>query len=79
MHDRVQRNLKRKYPPFNDSSIDILLYYFTKTTNWQEWMRIREENMLEFMKIVEAEGAALAFPSQQIYLEKLPSDLPKLM
>jgi len=55
---------------FNDSSIDILLYYFTKTTHWQEWMRIREENMLEFMKIVEEEGAAFAFPSQQIYLEK---------
>jgi MscS family membrane protein len=57
---------------FNESSIDILLYYFTKTTNWQEWLRIREENMLEFMKIVEEEGAAFAFPSQQIYVEKLP-------
>jgi len=56
---------------FNTSSIDILLYYFTKTTNWQEWMRIREANMLEFMKIVEAEGAAFALPSQQIYVEKL--------
>ncbi len=57
---------------FNSSSIDILLYYFTKTTNWQEWMAIREANMLEFMKIVEDEGAAFALPSQQIYVEKLP-------
>jgi MscS family membrane protein len=64
---------------FNDSSIDILLYYFTKTTLWLKWIRIREENMLFFMKIIEEEGAAFAFPSQQIYLEKLPSDLPKLM
>jgi MscS family membrane protein len=64
---------------FNDSSIDILLYYFTKTTRWQEWLRIREENMLEFIKIVEEEGAAFAFPSQQIYMEKLPSDFPKLV
>lgn len=64
---------------FNDSSIDILLYYFTKTTRWKEWLRIREENMLEFMKIVEQEGAAFAFPSQQIYLEKLPSDFSKLV
>ncbi len=58
---------------FNTSSIDILLYYFTKTTNWQEWMRIREANMLEFMKIIEEAGASFAFPSQQIYVEKLPS------
>jgi len=64
---------------FNDSSIDILLYYFTKTIKWQKWMQIREENMLEFIKIIEEEGAAFAFPSQQIYLEKLPSDFPKLM
>lgn len=62
---------------FNDSSIDILLYYFTKTTQWREWMRIREDNMLEFMKIIEQEGARFAFPSQQIYLEKLPDNFPK--
>jgi len=61
---------------FNDSSIDILLYYFTKTIQWSEWMQIREENMLEFIKIIEEEGAAFAFPSQQIYVEKLPSDFP---
>jgi len=57
---------------FNDSSIDILLYYFTKTIHWQEWMRIREENMLEFMKIIENEGAHFAFPNKPIYLEKQP-------
>ena len=61
----------------NTHSIDILLYYFTKTTNWEEWMRVREENMLEFMKIIEEEGAAFAFPSQQIYVEKLAGDLPQ--
>jgi MscS family membrane protein len=63
---------------FNDSSIDILLYYFTKTIEWSSWMQIREENMLEFIKIIEDEGAAFAFPSQQIYVEKLPNDFPKI-
>ena len=56
---------------FNDSSIDILLYYFTKTTNWGEWMQIREQNMLEFMRIVEEEGAAFAFPTRSIYMENV--------
>jgi MscS family membrane protein len=64
---------------FNDSSIDILLYYFTKTIKWRPWMKIREENMLEFLKIVEQEGAAFAFPSQQIYLEQMPSDFPNAL
>ena len=28
---------------FNDSSIDIMLYCFTKTTNWGEWLQIKEK------------------------------------
>ncbi len=52
---------------FNENSIDILLDYFTKTTILQEWMRIREENMFEFMRIVEENGANFAFKSQQVY------------
>ena len=60
---------------FGASSIDISLYYFTKTTNWVEWRRIVHENILEFKRIVEGEGAAFAFPSQSIYLESTPSEL----
>ena len=63
---------------FGASSIDISLYYFTKTTNWVEWRSIVHENILEFKRIVEGEGAAFAFPSQSIYLETLPSDLKSM-
>jgi len=59
---------------FNSSSIDILLYYFTRTTKWGEWMQIRELHMLEFMRIVEDAGAGFAFPSHSIYME--PMDRP---
>jgi MscS family membrane protein len=58
---------------FAESSIDISLYYFTKTTNWVEWRRIVHENIIEFKRIVEKEGAAFAFPSQSIYLESTPT------
>ncbi len=64
---------------FGQSSINILLYYFTKTTKWRGWMLIKEENMLEFMKIVEEEGAAFAFNSHSIYIEKLPTEEFKKM
>ncbi len=60
---------------FGASSIDISLYYFTKTTDWVEWRRIVHENILEFKRIVEGEGAAFAFPSQSIYLESTLSEL----
>jgi len=60
---------------FNERSIDILLYYFTKTTNWASWMEVREENMLAFMKIVEQNGSAFAFPTRSLYVESLPENV----
>ena len=60
---------------FGASSIDISLYYFTKTTNWVEWRRVVHENIIEYKRIVEREGAAFAFPSQSIYLESTPWEI----
>lgn len=62
---------------FNDSSIDMMLYCFTETTNWGEWLRIKEELALNIKAIVEDAGAGFAFPSQSIYLEALPDDRPE--
>lgn len=57
---------------FGASSININLYYFTKTTDWEEWRQIQNDHMLTFKKIIEEEGAAFAFPSQSLYLESMP-------
>lgn len=57
---------------FGASSININVYYFTKTTDWVEWRSIVEEHMLAFMKIVEEAGTGFAFPTQSIHLEGLP-------
>jgi len=53
---------------FNDSSIDFLLYAFTKTTNWVEWMDIKERLAMKLKEIVEGAGTSFAFPSRTIYL-----------
>lgn len=57
---------------FNDSSIDLMLYCFTKTTDWGEWLEIKETLALEIKDIVEDAGSSFAFPSQSVYLETLP-------
>lgn len=57
---------------FGPSSIDLNLYYFTKTTNWEEWRQIRSDHIIAFKRIVEEEGTAFAFPSTSLYLEKMP-------
>lgn len=55
---------------FGASSIDFLLYCFTRTTNWGEWLRLKEELALEVKRIVEdGAGTAFAFPSTTIYMD----------
>ncbi len=59
---------------FNSSSIDFLIYCFTKTTNWGEWLKIKEDFAIEIKKIVEQKaGTSFAFPSQSVYLESVPA------
>ncbi len=54
---------------FNDSSIDILLYCFTRTTVWGEWLEIKERLACRIKQIVEDAGSGFAFPSRSLYLE----------
>lgn len=62
---------------FSDSSIDMMLYCFTNTTKWGEWLEIKERLALDIKAIVEGENAGFAFPSQSLYVESLPADRPE--
>ena len=62
---------------FNASSIDIMLYCFTKTTSWTQWMAVKEQLALEIKQIVEDAGTGFAFPSQSLYVETLPFGKPE--
>ncbi len=63
---------------FNDSSIDIMLYCFTRTTNWGEWLKIKENLAYHIMDVVHKAGTGFAFPSQSVYVESLPQDRPEV-
>ena len=64
---------------FNASSIDFLVYCFTKTTNWGEWPEIKEAFAIKIKEIVEEKaGSGFAFPSQSIYIENLPGEAPEV-
>ncbi|MFN4185985.1 MAG: mechanosensitive ion channel family protein [Hyphomonas sp.] len=62
---------------FNASSIDFLIYTFTRTTNWGEWLKVKEEFAYAVMDIIARNGAAFAFPSQTIYMNQ--PDPPEIM
>ena len=50
---------------FADSGIDVFCYFFTKTTNWKEYMRVKEQCILDFMDIIHEEGADFAYPTRK--------------
>ena len=84
IEDYIMGNDEFAHPPevatfvridsFNDSSIDIMLYCFTKTTVWGEWLEIKERLALKIKEIVEHHKSNFAYPSQSIYIENLPDN-----
>lgn len=56
---------------FGASSIDILIYCFTRTTNWLDWLEIKERFLLKIKDIVADAGTDFAYPSQSLYIETM--------
>jgi MscS family membrane protein len=61
-----------RFNKFNDSSLDIFIYFFVDTTELAEYLKIKENINFNIMKILEQEGVSIAFPSSSIYVESLP-------
>lgn len=64
---------------YNDSSLDILMYFFTNTTVWAEHVKIKHDINLAIMGILEEEGVEVAFPSRTIYVSPQSSELFQTM
>ena len=52
-----------------DSSINIMVYCFSVTTDWGEWAKVKDEVIFGVMRIIEANGLEFAFPSMSLYHE----------
>ena len=66
--DQVQSTIR--VTDFNDSSIDVLVNCFTKSTQWHDYCVAREELIMEIMRIVKNNGSDFAYPTRTIHLEK---------
>lgn len=62
---------------FNDSSIDYMIYCFTHTKNWGEWLAIKEELATAIYEIIERAGTGFAFPSRTLYMQQ--QDAPEII
>lgn len=59
-----------KFDEFEDSSLSIFLYYFTRSTSWSEYLQVRQEVNLAIMQLLETLGIEFAFPTRTVYLEQ---------
>lgn len=69
-HEEIDSNqtLIVNFLAFNASSLDIMLYTFTKTTEWVRFHEIKEDVLLKVSDIIESHGAEIAFPTRTLHL-----------
>ncbi len=59
------------FEEFGDSALNILCQYHVKTTDYKEFLGIKQDINLSIMKIVEQNNCEFAFPSRTLYVQNL--------
>ncbi len=55
---------------FAASSLDFFVYTFTKTTNWIEYHKVKQDVLFRINEIIEKHDAEIAFPTSTIHLSE---------
>lgn len=68
-HPRITDRLRRvRFVGFGACSLDLEVFAYVDTTDFGEFVKVREDILLRLMDIVEQAGTGFAFPSQTLYL-----------
>lgn len=59
-----------KFDHFNEMGYSIMVYLFTKTTVWADYLQVKEELNLKIVELLEREGATIALPSRRVYVDQ---------
>jgi MscS family membrane protein len=68
-----EQTLIVNFTQFNASSLDIMVYTFTTTTDWIHFQEIKHRILLKIYAIISAQGANIAFPTQTLHHASIPS------
>ena len=56
---------------FAASSLDFFVYTFTKTTNWIEYHKIKQDVLFKVSDIISRHGAEIAFPTSTVHIPEV--------
>jgi len=62
------------FTDFGASSLDIMVYCFTTSTVWGEYLDAREDICLKIMEALAEIGLEIAFPSQTLYMHDMDQE-----
>ncbi|HBC87228.1 MAG TPA: mechanosensitive ion channel protein MscS [Lentisphaeria bacterium] len=63
---------------FGASSLDFFVYTFTKTEKWERFHKVKQDVLLKIGRIIEKNGAEIAFPTSTIHLQVEPNAMPHI-
>ena len=63
------RSIHVSFSTFNESSLDISMYFFINRVEFNEYMEIKEDINYNIMKILSNEEVSIAFPTKSVYIE----------
>ncbi|WP_077356599.1 mechanosensitive ion channel family protein [Virgibacillus halodenitrificans] len=55
---------------YKENGIELFLYFFTKTTDWGKYLKIKEEVNLYILDLLEMEQVTLALPTRKLVMEE---------
>jgi MscS family membrane protein len=68
--DGIKNTLLVYIDEFGGSSINILVYCFSRSPVWEDWLDTKEDVMIEISKLVEKNNCEFAYPTQAIVLKR---------
>ena len=69
-HSGMEEYQQIHFNQFGAHSLKIMLYIFTKTNDWGEYLKIRQEIFLSIFREFNNHGIEFAFPTQTLYLNQ---------
>lgn len=70
----VRRTLLVYLDNIGEYSLDILIYAFSISVNWEEWLKTKEDVIMRIIRIIEESSLELAIPLQEVKLTENESE-----
>ena len=68
--DGIKKTLFVHIDEFGSSSINILIYCFSKSPEWLTWLSVKEDVMIKISSLVEKNSCEIAYPTQSLFIKK---------